>query len=215
MGLKSKNTGDFGLKAKKPSAVSQNIIRIGGGSTVVGGRWIHLDNKRIDIKKMVDEYVSSASRRLFNNFNDVAYVLIVATSTGKLEVIPSLAFNKKSFGDVKVFPELVGKIPLVLIKLQHDGSAGLTGMKNILPEDIELYKGYGNHTLHGPQGETGVQGITGSMCVTGYVGGAGYIGVTGPQGETGAPGVSIDGATGLQGEEGVSIPAFIYDPPTP
>lgn len=204
MALKSKDAGDFGLRFKDTRAHGENTVFVKGGSTIVGERWVFFNDLRIDIKEIVLKYINTASRRIFNNFNDILYVLIVRTNTGKVEVIPSVSFNKKSFGNVKVFPDLVDKMPLVLVKLQHDGSAGLTGIKNITQDDVELYKGYGNFTLKGPKGPEGYKGITGLQGITGYQGLTGHVGITGMTGYTGIIGYQVTGETGVDGLDGDS-----------
>jgi hypothetical protein len=211
MSLTTKQKKDFTLKIKDPREHGENIVFIKGGSTVLGDRWVFFPDLRIDVQATVQAYASETSRRIFNNYNDFLYVLLVLNSTGQVEVIPSVSYNKNSFGDVKVFPDLSGKLPLVLVRLTQDGSSDLKAFKPIQSADIELYQGYGNFTLKGPKGEDGYKGITGLRGITGLSGLVGNMGVTGQQGATGALGVVIQGVTGIIGLDGVSIPAFVVD----
>jgi hypothetical protein len=211
MSLTTKQKKDFTLKIKDPREHGENIVFIKGGSTVLGDRWVFFPDLRIDVQATVQAYASETSRRIFNNYNDFLYVLLVLNSTGQVEVIPSVSYNKNSFGDVKVFPDLSGKLPLVLVRLTQDGSSDLKAFKPIQSADIELYQGYGNFTLKGPKGEDGYKGITGLRGITGLSGLVGNMGVTGQQGATGALGVVIQGVTGIIGLDGVSIPAFVVE----
>jgi len=211
MSLTTKQKKDFTLKIKDPREHGENIVFIKGGSTVLGDRWVFFPDLRIDVQATVQAYASETSRRIFNNYNDFLYVLLVLNSTGQVEVIPSVSYNKNSFGDVKVFPDLSGKLPLVLVRLTQDGSSDLKAFKPIQSADIELYQGYGNFTLKGPKGEDGYKGITGLRGITGLSGLVGDMGVTGQQGATGALGVIIQGVTGPIGLDGVSIPAFVVE----
>ena len=174
-------------------------------------RSVFFPDLKIDVQATVQAYASETSRSIFNNYNDFLYVLLVLNSTGQVEVIPSVSYNKNSFGDVKVFPDLSGKLPLVLVRLTQDGSSDLKAFKPIQSADIELYQGYGNFTLKGPKGEDGYKGITGLRGITGLSGLVGNMGVTGQQGATGALGVVIQGVTGIIGLDGVSIPAFVVE----
>jgi len=211
MGLKPKNVKDFNLKMLNRNIHGESTVLIKGGSTVIDDMWVHFKDLRIDVKQTVDKYIRTASRRIFNHFNDVMYVIIVLTKAGTVEVIPSVSFKKKSFGDVKTFPDLSGKLPLILVKLTHDGSSGLTGIKEITNKDIELYKGYGNFTIRGEAGDTGPIGVTGQPGITGFPGITGSQGLTGQRGATGIPGVSVQGETGFNGIEGEADDAFIED----
>jgi len=211
MSLTTKQKKDFTLKIKDPREHGENIVFIKGGSTVLGDRWVFFPDLKIDVQATVQAYASETSRRIFNNYNDFLYVLLVLNSTGQVEVIPSVSYNKNSFGDVKVFPDLSGKLPLVLVRLTQDGSSDLKAFKPIQSADIELYQGYGNFTLKGPKGEDGYKGITGLRGITGLSGLVGNMGVTGQQGATGALGVVIQGVTGIIGLDGVSIPAFVVE----
>jgi len=211
MAFISKNKKDFSASIKDTQEHGENIIFIQGGSVVVDNKWVVLSNLQIDVSQLVQQYVQSTSRRIFNNYNDVLYVLIALNKLKKLEVLPSITYNKKSFGDVKIFDNLSGKVPLILVKLQQDGSSDLKSFKVITKNDIEVYQGYGNYTLRGNKGEEGYKGITGIFGETGIVGMTGTYGVTGLMGITGLPSYSVQGITGMPGAEGDAIPAFLLD----
>jgi hypothetical protein len=211
MPLITKQKKDFTLKVKDPHEHGENIVFIKGGSVILEDQWVFFPDLRIDVQQVVLAYVTGASRRIFNSFNGILYVLIVLNKTGQTEVIPSISYNKNSFGEVKVFPSLAGKLPLILVRLTQDGSADLKAFVPIKAADLELYQGHGNFTVKGQKGEEGYKGITGLRGFTGYDGIQGYIGVTGVQGETGVPGAVLQGITGINGADGVAIPTFVVD----
>jgi len=182
MALVTRNNRDFSLQTRNPLEHGDNVVFIKGGSVVVEDTWVHLSDLRIDLKDLIDTYVRDNSRRLFNSVDGVLYVLVTLDATGKVDLIPSVAFNRKSFGDLKIFPDLSGKLPLIMVKLQQDGSSDLSAFKNIEEDDIEIYDGHGNFTVRGAQGDEGYKGITGTYGVTGVYGLTGYQGVTGPVG---------------------------------
>jgi hypothetical protein len=211
MAFISKNKNDFSASLKDPREHGESIVFIKGGSVIVGDRWVVLNDLRIDVSQLVLQYVLGTSRRIFNNYNDLLYVLIVLNKTKQLEVITSITYNKRSFGDVKIFDNLSNKIPLILVKLQQDGSSNLKAFKSITKNDIEVYEGYGNFTLRGDKGQEGYKGITGIYGETGTMGITGFQGITGPIGSTGLSSLGVQGATGMQGAEGVNVPAFLLD----
>lgn len=211
MSLKQKKNFEFTAKQQDRRVVPDSTVIIKGGSTVVGGSWVKIPNLRIDVKKVVLDYASNNSRRVFNHFNDILYVLITADKTSKIEVVPSVSFNKKSYGEIKVFPDLSGKIPLMLVKLRQDGSSDLRAMKEIRKEDIEIYKGYGNYTPRGPQGELGATGVAGIQGIQGLQGPTGYQGLQGIEGYQGITGMSAQGSTGPRGSSGASIPTRLIE----
>jgi len=211
MALKSKKDNNFKIKVKNSSSEGENIVFFKGGATVVEGTWVYLNDLRLNVEEVVLKYINQVSRRVFNHVNSILYVLIVRTETGTIEVLPSASFNKKSYGDVKVFPDLSNKVPLVLVKLTQDGSSGLTGINPIKKEDLEVYKGQGNYTLKGAKGDEGYKGFTGYQGITGLQGIEGYLGDTGIQGATGLQGISIQGVTGVEGLDGEYIPRYIPD----
>jgi len=208
MALKSKNKKDFGLKVRDDNLRAENTALVRGGSVVVGYRWVPFDDRRIDVRQVVSDYMSTVTRRIFNHRGDVMYALICLDGYGAVRVVPSIAVNKKNFGEVKTFPDLSGLLPLMLARLRHDGSEDLNAILPVTPQDIEQYKGYGNFTTIGVRGCTGLPGVTGHQGITGWPGIMGFMGVTGQYGYTGAVGMWMVGATGTQGVQGTSIPAY-------
>jgi len=211
MAFISKNQKDFSASLKDTREHGENIVFIKGGSVIVDNKWIVISSLRIDVAQLVIQYVQGTSRRIFNNYNDILYVLIVLNKTKQLEVLPSITYNKKSFGDVKIFDNISGKVPLILVKLQQDGSSDLKAFKALIKNDVEVYNGYGNYTLQGNKGEEGYKGITGIYGETGMAGTPGYQGITGSAGCTGLESLSIQGPTGMQGAEADPLPAFLLD----
>jgi hypothetical protein len=211
MAFISKNKKDFSASLKDTREHGENIVFIKGGSVIVDNKWIVISSLRIDVAQLVIQYVQGTSRRIFNNYNDILYVLIVLNKTKQLEVLPSITYNKKSFGDVKIFDNISGKVPLILVKLQQDGSSDLKAFKALIKNDVEVYNGYGNYTLQGNKGEEGYKGITGIYGETGMAGTPGYQGITGSAGCTGLESLSIQGPTGMQGAEADPLPAFLLD----
>ena len=214
MGLKTRKTNGFNARYTITADEEQGILSFKGGFVCIEDKWLYFNDIRINIKEYVDTYLKSTSRRIFNNYGDSLYVLIAFDKSGKVEVIPSLAYNNTSFGSIKVFPDLSGKIPLSLVLLKQDGSAGLTGIADIDKCDIEIYRGYGNYTLRGPEGAVGPKGITGYQGCTGQEGVQGFGGLTGAIGYTGLSGGSVQGVTGVQGPEGYGVTRHIPDQTT-
>jgi len=208
MALKFKNKKDFGLRMRDGNLRAENTALVKGGSVVVGERWLQYADMRIDVQRAVSDYMSSASRRVFNFRGDEMYVLVCVDGYGTVRVVPSLAMNRRNYGDVRTFPDLSGLLPLMLVRLRHDGSENLSAMLPVTPQDIKVYKGYGNFTTRGTRGATGYRGDTGTAGCTGWPGVTGPGGVTGARGCTGMPGFWISGATGPNGLEGSSVPAF-------
>jgi hypothetical protein len=211
MAFISKNQKDFSASLKDTREHGENIVFIKGGAVIVENKWVVFKDLKIDVAQLVQKYVLGTSRRIFNNFNDILFVLIVLNSSKTLEVLPSTTYNKKSYGDVKIFDNLSGKVPLILVRLQQDGSSDLKAFKVITSSDIEVYKGYGNYTLRGDKGGEGPKGITGLYGETGTVGVTGHQGVTGSVGFTGLKSLSVQGITGMQGASADPIPAFLLD----
>ena len=209
MALIPKIKKDFSAQVKDPAIYGNNVVFIKGGATLVDEIWVILNDIKVDVQKVISDYVGANSRRLFNNFNDTTYVLIALDSGGAVEVIPNVSFNTKSYGSIKVFPDLSGKIPLIMVKLQQDGSSDLTAFVPITENDIEVYQGYGNFTLKGPQGPTGYAGITGAYSPTGLQGLTGPIGETGCIGLTGIDGAIAQGITGVVGLEGYALKQYV------
>jgi hypothetical protein len=196
----------------KDSAIQGNsIVFIKGGSTIINGNWLQFNDLRIDVQALVESYISQQATRIFNTVNGILYVVITLNQSSKLEVIPSISLNQTTTGSVKVFSSLSGRLPLMLVTLQQDGSNDLSSIIPITADAIEVYKGYGNFTLIGQQGETGPQGDTGiqnGIGLTGLNGLIGEQGITGCIGSIGENGVL--GATGLEGQVGVSIPREVF-----
>ena len=211
MSFISKNKKDFSISLKNNLEHGNNIVFIKGGATVINGVWVNFKDLRIDVAQIIHKYVENTSRRLFNHFNDIIYILIVMDRYSQIEVLHSISYNKKSFGNVKIFPDLSLKLPLMVVKLTQDGSSDLKAFKVIKKEDIEIYKGYGNLTLMGDKGATGYQGVTGAHGITGVLGFDGATGITGIQGETGSLGLTVRGVTGMRGMDGASFPALLLD----
>jgi len=209
MALVTKQKKDFSLRIKDPNIHGENVVFIRGGSVIIQDKWVFFPDMRIDVQQVVLDYVGETSRRLFNNYNDIIYVLIVLNKSTQIEVIPNASYKQNSFGDVKIFSSLSGKLPLILVKLTQDGSTDLKSFNPIQPSDIELYQGYGNYTVMGDKGEEGPKGVTGGMGYTGIRGVIGRHGASGKMGETGAEGVSLRGITGADGPDGVDAPAYI------
>lgn len=209
MAIIPKNQRDFTVKVTDVRVTAENTVVIRGGATVVEDQWVVFGDQRIDVKQVVSDYVRGTSRRLFNKVDDILYVLIVLDKTGLVEVIPNISYKKLSFGDMKVFPDLSGKIPVMLVKLQQDGSNGLTGIKTITDNDINVYNGYGNFTTKGTAGETGPQGVTGNVGLTGQYGITGPYGYTGAQGHTGIMGHAKPGITGVDGLDGAFVRPYV------
>lgn len=210
MGLKTRKNQPFATITKDSTIQGENIVFVKGGSTVIGDKWVHFNDLKIDLKSLISSFISMQARRIFNVKNGILFVVITLNKDNDLEVIPSISLNQKIVGNVKVFSSLSGKLPLMLVKLTQDGSDDLSSIKTITSNDIETYKGYGNFTLMGPRGETGPAGDKGSPGLIGHYGITGFIGAQGAEGhpgETGACG-SI-GETGVYGLPGVSIPRYV------
>jgi hypothetical protein len=205
MAIKPTIKQTFGLKEKNREVFGDSIYILKGGSTILKGKWIFFNDTKIDIQDTVFNFMGTISRRVFNEIGGILYVLIALNEGGQIEVIPSISYNKVSSGNIKEFASLENKVPLLLVRLTQDGSTDLTGIRRVKPEDIEVYKGFGNLTLQGPQGDTGPQGITGHYGMTGVAGLTGSIGYIGAQGETGIQGLNVIGITGPKGADGEAM----------
>jgi hypothetical protein len=207
MGLKSNTNQPFSAVSKDNNIQGNSVVFFKAGSTVVGSTWEQFNDIRIDIGSLIDAFFASNSRRIFNAINGIFYVIIALNENNQLEVIPSIAINQTTTSTVKVFSSLSGKLPLILVKLVQDGTNDLNSYLPITSDSYEVYKGYGNFTLSGdqgqtgPQGDTGLQGLLGYPGITGFIGVQGLTGLQGPQGLTGCLGI-----TGVQGLMGVFIP---------
>lgn len=214
MGLKTRKNQPFATITKDSSIQGENIVFVKGGSTVIGDKWVHFNDLKIDLKSLIASFISKQSRRIFNVKNGILFVVITLNKDNELEVIPSISLNQRVVGNVKVFSSLSGKLPLMLVKLTQDGSDDLSSVKTITSSDIETYKGYGNFTLTGPRGETGPVGDRGEPGLIGHKGLTGLIGEQGAEGHFGMTGPSgFIGETGLPGLPGVFIPRFVNTRP--
>lgn len=211
MAIRSTEKQVFGVKTKNPLVHGENVVFIKGGSVLIDDRWIVFSDLRIDIQSIVNSYVNKNSRRLFNYRNDIMYVLIALNKNSEIEVIPNIAFKTDSTGDVREFPDLSLKLPLILVMLRQDGSSDLKSFSPISRLDIEIYQGVGNFTLRGDQGDTGLKGITGLKGTTGIKGFTGMPGITGISGYTGIVGFSVQGETGVAGQRGATVTTKIID----
>lgn len=208
MALRTRKVSDFSTLNKNINVHGENTVYIKGGSVAIGDTWVQFKGTKLNIQNFIEKYITS-SPRLFNKRNGILYALIAINKNAQLEVVPSISYNKTSSGDVKVFPSLSEKLPIMVVKLTQDGSYGLTGINRIKESDIEQYLGYGNFTVKGPEGPSGLQGNTGLQGLTGSFGLTGYLGPQGFIGATGLPGESVAGPQGPRGNEGVSVPTFI------
>lgn len=207
MAIKPKNLTDFTIRTADALVEGQNIVVIRGGSTVIGSTWLQYGDLRLDIAKLITQYVSTNSRRLFNEIGGIAYLLLALDEQSIVSLIPSISFN--STGSVKAFPDLGNRLPLALLKLVQDGTVGLTGYNPITLNDIEVYQGYGNLTLRGAIGATGPQGDTGVYGNRGLQGVTGIEGLTGIAGATGLPIAMFTGETGIRGDQGLVAYKYI------
>ena len=214
MSIKTRVNQPFSSITKDNVIQGDSIVFIKGGSTIIGETWIQFNDLRIDVQKLINDFISQQARRVFNVKNGILNVVITLNKSSKLEVIPSISLNQTITGNVKTFSSLSGKLPIILVTLHQDGSNNLSSITPIKSSDIEICKGYGNFTLRGKQGKTGPQGDTG---LEGLVGITGIPGLNGLQGLTGSEGyrgyTGIIGLTGLEGSRGVSIPRLIYVTP--
>lgn len=207
MALKTRKNEPFTTIIKDASISGDNIVFIKGGSTIISDQWIHFNDLRINVANLIQQWASTATTRIFNKKNGILYVLITLNKNQKLEIVPSISLNKTNTGKVTKFNNLSGKLPLVLVKLEQDGTNDLSSYKTIKKSMLEIYKGYGNFTLKGesgltgPPGNKGVKGLDGAQGVKGEQGATGLKGYGGIQGEQG-----VAGDSGVSGSEGVQIP---------
>ena len=204
MGLRTRKAEDFSAITKDAAIYGDYTVIIRGGSVVINNTWVHFKDISLNIKKYVDDYISS-SPRLFNALNSVIYLLVCMTEGGSLELVPNISYLQTTSGDTKQFPDLSGKLPLLLVKLVQDGTNSLTGYNPITMDDIKVYDGYGNYTLMGALGDTGAKGDTGQIGIIGNVGITGQAGPTGYQGPTGLDGLPVKGIIGPKGPQGEAI----------
>lgn len=212
MGLKTRKNEPFTTVVKNAAVEGDNIVFIKGGSTVIGDRWVVFSDLRVNVGSLVDSWIGTRATRIFNKKNGFLYVLITLDQNQNLGVVPSISLNQAVTGRVTSFESLSGKLPLILVRLEQDGSNDLSSYKAITREMVEVYRGYGNFTLKGlagltgPAGDTGMHGLDGSRGVSGQVGHKGligYPGITGPEGPQGERGVA--------GQDGESIPRVVIE----
>jgi hypothetical protein len=214
MGLTTRKNEPFSTVSKNSTVQGDNIVFIKGGSTIIEGNWLQFNDLRIDVKALIDAFIKSRARRVFNVKNGIFYVLITLNKDNKLEVVPSLSLNQTVTGNVKSFESLSNKLPLILVKLEQDGSDDLSSIKPIIGSSYEMFKGYGNFTLYGNQGETGPQGDTGLIGLIGLPGITGLIGIQGLKGYIGLQGFTGPiGDSGSLGDPGTSIKRYVHDRP--
>jgi len=208
MRLKSKNKSDFGFRMRDSNLRAENTVLAKGGCVVVGDRWVVYNDVRVDVRQLVSDYMASVSRRIFNQRGGVAYFLICLDGYGTPTVSPSTSVNRTNYGKIRTFGNLSGLLPLMLVRLRHDGSEDLNAILPVGENDVVPYRGYGNFTTRGAAGATGLPGDIGYQGVTGHSGIKGYPGITGMRGATGMQGLSLTGVTGTNGIQGVSIPSY-------
>jgi hypothetical protein len=211
MGLTLKKQQNFGTNSKDTNVHGENIYFTTGGTTVVNWKWITYPNRKIDLKQVITDYLKSVSRRVFNQKNGILYVLVGFDENKNIVVLPSISYNKTTTGDIKSFENLGGVLPLALVKLQQDGSDGLTGILDIRPEDLEVYTGWGNFTIAGSQGHTGPKGGVGYNGIPGDIGDIGTVGPQGSLGYKGITGIAVAGDAGYQGPSGYTVPAYMVE----
>lgn len=200
MGLKTRKNEAFGALLKNPAVQGDSVVFFKGGSTIIEDRWIQFSDIRVDVGNLIKKWASTKVSKLFSKRNGSLYVLITLDKNHTLGVVPSTSLNQTNMSRVNTFESLNNRLPLILVKLDQDGSTDLSSYKPIVSSAIEVYKGYGNLTLKGPEGLTGPVGDTGLQGVqgeTGLQGEFGYNGETGIQGITGLN--SIRGITGVEG----------------
>ena len=189
MGLKTYRTESF-----SSSVHGENLLHLRKGSTCIDDTWVHFRDQIIDINSLIEKFVSD--KKVFHKLGDLKYILVALNKSGSVTLFESIEDQATEDVEIKVFEDLSNVIPLVLVKLTHDGISGLTGivgLVNLTEKDLEVYKGYGNFTIKGDPGIPGTQGPTG------------YQGHTGVQGVQGIPGlVGVRGRPGLMGVTGVS-----------
>jgi PKD repeat protein len=197
MGLTTRKNQPFATTLKNQAVEGENIVFIKGGATIIEDRWIQFDDLRIDVAALINKWIKDRARRIFNKKNGFLYILITLNQNQVLEVVPSISLNQTVTGRVTSFESLSGKLPLVLVRLEQDGSNDLSSYIPITRSMIEIHKGYGNFTLRGSTGFTGPMGDTGSIGIEGI---QGLSGISGGKGLSGNPGIT--GPMGLMGDTG-------------
>lgn len=205
-GLKTFRTGSFNSSVASVGIHGSNILYLRKGSTCIDNRWVHFKDQVISINSLIERFISN--KKVFRTLGDIKYVLIALTKNGTVVLRESIEEQVSEGAEIKVFENLSDVVPLVLIKLTHDGVSGLTGafgMKDLTEKDLEVYKGYGNFTIKGEPGVVGAQGPTGNGGGPGLQGVQGFPGLVGPRGSTGlvgSTGINTPGITGPRGAPG-------------
>jgi Collagen triple helix repeat (20 copies) len=205
-GLKTFKASSFSSSVASVDIHGANILYLRKGSTCIDNRWVHFKDQIINVNILIEKFISN--KKVFRIKGDVKYVLIAMTKSGTIVLRESIEEQVSEEAEIKVFENLSDVIPLVLVKLTHDGTSGLTGaygMKNLTENDLEVYKGYGNFTTKGEPGLLGLQGPTGNHGSKGVQGIQGFPGLIGPRGGTGligATGINTPGITGPRGAPG-------------
>lgn len=216
MGLTTRKNQPFATTLKNQAVEGENIVFIKGGATIIEDRWVQFDDLRINVTVLINKWINDRARRVFNQRNGFLYFLITLNQNQVLEVVPSISLNQAVTGRVTSFESLSGKLPLVLVRLEQDGSNDLSSYRPINRSMIEVYKGYGNFTLRGPTGFTGPVGDTGSIGLEGF---QGLTGITGEKGLSGNRGVtgpqSPIGDTGPEGIVGSTLARQIIERDAP
>ena len=202
MGLKQKSKSSFTAKRSIDNKNSGSVVKTVGGTVSLEGSWRYVFNSTFDIKDIVNSFIESQYRRVFTDIGGILYVLLVTNSDIEIEVIPSTSVVRTEFGEVKSFPDLSGKVPIALVRLEQDGSDDLGAIKDLTDDAIEIYNGYGNFTTRGLKGPAGMPGPEGEPGLPGVEGPEGPQGPQGPQGASGEEGVGIKGPAGICGEDG-------------
>lgn len=204
--LKTFRTSSFSSSVASADTHGANILYLRKGSTCIDTKWVHFKDQIVDVNNLIENF--TLNKKVFRTLGDVKYILIAMTKYGTITLRESIEEQVSEEAEIKVFENLSDVIPLVLVKLTHDGTSGLTGaygMKNLTEKDLEVYKGYGNFTTKGEPGIVGAQGPTGSQGSRGIQGEQGFPGLVGPRGGTGvagATGIDTPGITGPRGAPG-------------
>lgn len=203
MSLKTFRASSFNSNIANENIHGANVLYLRKGSTCIDNRWVHFKDQIIYVNVLIEDFL--ANKKVFRTLGDIKYVLIALTKNGTITLRESIEEQVSEEAEIKVFENLSDVVPLVLVKLTHDGTSGLTGafgMKNLTEKDLEVYKGYGNFTTKGEPGVVGVQGPTGLRGAQGIKGVQGFPGLVGPRGGTGLSGVTGFNTLGITGPRG-------------
>lgn len=210
MAIKIKNKKEFNISSDNFILSNDGTLSIRGGTVIINKRWVKFSDIRINLSDYIKDYLKKNSiKRLFNEIGGITHLLVVIDEFRNTDIIISNSFLRKEFGKVKKFPNLSGKLPLVLIELKQDGTNNLKSFKNIKNDDIEVFSGYGNFTPRGDKGGRGDKGFPGIDGDKGDKGKGGDKGKKGDKGDKGDDGDVIKGPEGPEGGQGPVIPAVI------